>query len=233
MELLSGLPTHLHPLDVAARLEEFRALEDGWFEDTGKAPDLKGLDWLADHFNRNFPDDLPLPYTFPTPKGGVEMEWLFDSQSIHLEIDIVEHRGNWLRYDKYADDNEEERDLNLNDESDWSWFAGEIRRLLSPICCCKGTTYRPKHSALNRKTINSSPPTMATRFPQRQHTTIIQKTRIDRRQVSSPSLSPSVRHKTCPSFPILTLLRNMYLLTFAISEQTRSSEKQGDCEMPR
>ena len=131
MELLSGLPAHLHPLDVAARLEEFRALEDGWFEGTGKAPDFKGLDWLADQFNRNFPDDLPLPYTFPTPKGGVEMEWLFDSQSIHLEIDIVGHRGNWLRYDKYVDGNEEERDLDLNDESDWSWFAGEIRRFFA------------------------------------------------------------------------------------------------------
>ena len=122
--------TVLDPLDVAARLEEFRALEDGWFEGTGKAPNLKGLNWLADQFNRNFPDDLPLPYTFPTPKGRVEMEWPFDRQSIHLEIDIVEHRGNWLRYDKYADDNEEERDLDLNDESDWSWFAGEIRRLV-------------------------------------------------------------------------------------------------------
>ena len=122
--------TVLDPLDVAARLEEFRVLEDGWFEDTGKAPDLRGLDWLAGQFNRNFPDDLPLPYTFPTPKGGVEMEWSFDRQSLHLEIDIVGHRGNWLRYDKYADDNEEERDLDLNDESDWSWFAGEIRRLV-------------------------------------------------------------------------------------------------------
>ena len=75
-----GLP---HLLDVTARLDEFREIQDGWADGMqsaenwgngyGKAPDHAGLDWLAGSFERHFPDDLPLPYTCPPPEGGVQI----------------------------------------------------------------------------------------------------------------------------------------------------------------
>jgi len=35
---------------------------------------MVGLDWLASSFEHQFPNSLPLPYTFPTPESGIEME---------------------------------------------------------------------------------------------------------------------------------------------------------------
>lgn len=60
----------LDPLDVRARLDDLRALSDGWLDGTGVAPPHAGLDWLASAFDRHFPDDLPLPHLYPTPEGG-------------------------------------------------------------------------------------------------------------------------------------------------------------------
>ena len=57
----------LDPLDVPARLDELRGMQDGWLEGDGKAPPHSGLDWLSGAFaKRGYPDDIPLPYTYPT-----------------------------------------------------------------------------------------------------------------------------------------------------------------------
>ena len=64
----------LDPLDVPARLGEFRAMTDGWHDGEGKAPQRAGLDWLAKDFDHHYPDDIPLPYTYPTLEGGIEMD---------------------------------------------------------------------------------------------------------------------------------------------------------------
>ena len=65
----------LHPLDVPARLDELRDMKDGWADGMqhasdwgsgyGKAPSHGGLDWLADKFTSEYPDDLPLPSRIP------------------------------------------------------------------------------------------------------------------------------------------------------------------------
>ena len=75
-----GVP---HPLDVAARLDELRAMQDGWLDGDGKAPDHAGLDWLADAFNHYYPDTAPLPRIYPTEEGGVRMEVGLQRQCHH------------------------------------------------------------------------------------------------------------------------------------------------------
>ena len=94
----------LDPLDVPARLDELRSMEDGWLDGYGKAPDHRGLDWLTRTFERNYPDDLPLPYTYPTPEGGVQMEWSLNSNDISLEIDLFTHIGEWHHFDMNTDE---------------------------------------------------------------------------------------------------------------------------------
>ena len=121
----SGL---LDPLDVPTRLDEFREMQDGWLEGDGLAPDHAGLDWLADSFDRYYPDNVPLPYTFPTPEGSVEMEWSFGAQSVILEIDLEKGLGDWLRFDKETDE-EDSHTLDLSNSVGWGWIVGEIRRL--------------------------------------------------------------------------------------------------------
>ena len=119
----------LDPLDVPARLDEFRNMKDGWLEGQGVAPAHIGLDWLSAKFERNFPDDLPLPYVFPTPEGGIEAEWLLGSHSVIFGIDLDTHRGDWLEVDNRRSDDERSKELALNEDSDWEWIASEIRRL--------------------------------------------------------------------------------------------------------
>ena len=116
----------LDPLDVPARLDEFRQMTDGWLDGEGVAPHSDQLDWLAKAFDLNYPDDLPLPHTFPTPEGRIEMEWSLGSHSAALEVDLAERRGDWL---SYGDDSaqEEARSLDLNVHDNWSWLARRIR----------------------------------------------------------------------------------------------------------
>lgn len=52
--------------DVASRMDEFRSLKDGWFEGRGLAPSHAGLDWFTSTFENNYPNELPLPFAFPT-----------------------------------------------------------------------------------------------------------------------------------------------------------------------
>ena len=128
----------LHPLDVPARLDEFRDMKDGWADGMqhpsdwgsgyGKAPSHEGLDWLADKFTSEYPDDLPLPHTYPTPEGGIEMEWDIGVNSVIFDIDLATCEGDWFQFDDHSDD-EISQVLNLDDSASWTWIASEIRRL--------------------------------------------------------------------------------------------------------
>ena len=125
----------LDPLDVSARLDEFRTMQGGWLDGSGNAPGPAGLDWLSDSFERLFPDYLPLPHLFPTPEGGIEAEWSLGDRSVVFEIDLNTHRGHWLSYNKQSDDadGEEGRTLDLNDPACWIWFTNEIRRMSAEL----------------------------------------------------------------------------------------------------
>lgn len=125
-----------HPLDVPARLDEFRELKDGWADGMqyagnwgngyGKAPSYAGLDWLSVAFTRYYPEDAPLPFTYPTPEGGVQMEWSLGDQEISLEVNLETGWAWWHRLDMSTDD-DEEQDLNLNSDG-WIWLVAEIMR---------------------------------------------------------------------------------------------------------
>ena len=119
----------LDPLDIPARLNEFRDLKDGWLEGDGVAPSLEGLDWLAAGFDRHFPDDLPLPYLYPTPEGGVQAEWSLSENEISLEVDLVTRQGAWHQLDMNTNA-DEARKLNLDDVKGWTWVVAEIRKMV-------------------------------------------------------------------------------------------------------
>lgn len=131
-----------HPLDVPAQLNEFRELQDGWADGMqvasnwgngyGKAPDHAGLDWLSDTFERHYPDDVPLPYAYPTPEGGVQIEWSLGPYEADVEINLEARTGEWHCFDLDTDDSDM-RDLRLSDPADWNWLAEEIRRIESKV----------------------------------------------------------------------------------------------------
>lgn len=132
---LSGLDsidqvTLLDQLDVAARLDELRAMQDGWLDGAGKALSLAGLDWLSAAFQRHFPDDAPLPFTYPTPEGSIQLEWTLGSQDISLKVDLDDRSAIWHRLNlSDISDDGEEQELNLDDATGWNWLSQNIVQL--------------------------------------------------------------------------------------------------------
>ncbi|MFP4193163.1 MAG: hypothetical protein ACLFU6_13965 [Candidatus Hydrogenedentota bacterium] len=118
----------LDPLDVPARLEELRSLQDGWLEGEGRAPSHEGLDWIAKAFTQHYPDDLCLPHVYPTPEGGIQAEWSLESNEVTLEMDLAAHTGEW-HVVNLAGDTEQSRVLNLDDVNDWKWLINQIRQM--------------------------------------------------------------------------------------------------------
>lgn len=125
LEVLGDLAA-LGPLDVSARLEEFKDMKDGWFEGEGVAPSPDGLDWLASEFEQRYVGDAPPPYLYPTIDGGVRAEWSFGANAMALEIDLRERSADWLWFDRNSDASQERR-LNLDDNDEWAWLANEVR----------------------------------------------------------------------------------------------------------
>jgi hypothetical protein len=119
----------LDALDIPARLDELRLLEDGWLEGRGIAPTDTGLDWLSDAFGRHYPDDLPLPHLYPTAEGAIRAEWSLGQNdiSLEIEIDIGNRSGEWHRL-SIDSDAEESRTLQLDLDEDWNWLVNQIRQ---------------------------------------------------------------------------------------------------------
>ena len=78
-------------------------------------------------FDQHYPDDRPLPHTFPTPEGQIEMEWSLGSHSVALEVDLTARRGDWMSCGNESVP-EDARTLDLNTDDDWSWLTGRIRQ---------------------------------------------------------------------------------------------------------
>ena len=121
-------------LDVPCSLELLKELKNGWLDgDQGIAPDHSGLDWLGNTFIRYYPDSLPLPYTYPTPEGGVQMEWLFEKTEFEFEINLTTRRGEWFRYETSNDENDVICKINLEKSDDWEKMIKNMEELVESI----------------------------------------------------------------------------------------------------
>ena len=119
----------LDPHDIPARLEELKALRNGWLDGRGIAPPLAGLDWLAGEIEARYPVDLPLPYVYPVAEGGVRLEWSIGSQEVSLEIDLGQRPGEWHALDLDTCE-EEARTLNLDDEAAWNRMIDRLTEMV-------------------------------------------------------------------------------------------------------
>lgn len=113
--------------DFSSRLDEFRVIQDGWLDGDGKAPSLQGLDWLSASFKRHYRSaDLPLPHIYPTPEGGVSLEWAIGPHRVSLEIDLDAHEADWHCLNLSTGESYEQ-DLQLDSPQGWAWLASELR----------------------------------------------------------------------------------------------------------
>lgn len=114
--------------DFSARIDTLRGLRDGWLVGTGSAPSEEGLNWLSAVFAETFQHNASLPYTEPTPTGGVELVWPIGHKAVYLDIDLHSHVGRLTEYDRLAD-TWSERELELDDNRNWQWLLAEIRHI--------------------------------------------------------------------------------------------------------
>lgn len=121
----------LDALDVPARLEGLALLRDGWLDGEGVKPPPTGLTWLAKAWADQWPEDVPLPYVYPTLVGGVQLEWSMASASISVDIDVTQRDADLLT--SCTEDGEilEELALNLSAPGDWQLLAQAVRRASS------------------------------------------------------------------------------------------------------
>lgn len=120
--------TLLDPLDVPARLDELRLLRDGWLDGQGIAPRPTDLDWLSEAFSTSFPDELPLPHTFPTVEGGVRFEWATDRVDASVDIDLQGREGYWHSHDAGAAQSQEAQ-FDLSTDAGWKSLAARVQQL--------------------------------------------------------------------------------------------------------
>ena len=119
------------PLDVIPQLSELLALEDGWLDGAGVAPDRSGILWLARAFEARFSAAAPLPHLYPTESGGVLAEWTCRGTEVSLEVDL-EARTGLLAADDVERSSSEEQALDLNTPESWHRLSARLQTLESP-----------------------------------------------------------------------------------------------------
>ena len=89
---------------------------------------IEGIDWLARALKDRYPTSQPLPYAYPVPEGGVQLEWSMKRREISLEVDFDAKSGEWHSLDLETDQ-EEYRSLNLDGQEGWSWLVDRLKGL--------------------------------------------------------------------------------------------------------
>lgn len=117
----------LDPLDVPARLEELKALRRGWLDGRGDPPDPEALTWLAHGWMTAYPASLPNPYVYPTPQGGVQLEWSLGTWELSAEVDLDRKRTYFVAVD-VAGAATDEFDVDMNSPDGWHTLADLVRK---------------------------------------------------------------------------------------------------------
>lgn len=102
--------------ELANKLEGLEALEDGWHDGTGKAPDRSALADVAKMLVRHFPVRIKLPAVVPTQDGNILLEWNGAGEP-SVDIDLSKMTASFHRFAPNGSDVEE--DFNLASDEAW------------------------------------------------------------------------------------------------------------------
>lgn len=113
--------------DVDMRVDELLVLKEGWLDGSGTAPSKAGLEWLRKELTDHWPDDIALPYLYPTPEGGICAEWSSVDCEITAEIDLVTKQVVFIS-SRMSDGESEEKLFELSDSANWRSAADWVVR---------------------------------------------------------------------------------------------------------
>jgi hypothetical protein len=122
----------LDPLDVSMRLDELRKMKDGWLDGEGVAPDREGLEWFETMMEDYYPEDLPLPYIYPTGEGNLQLEWDMENLDVSLEVDLSTHEGE-LHILNLTTEQTSEVIYQLNDADEWHALIERLKELQEAV----------------------------------------------------------------------------------------------------
>lgn len=121
--------TILDTLDIDSRLDEIRALSEGWLDGKGHIPDSDQLDWFANEFGNRYDPDLPLPWLYPTPEGGLQAEWSGPTTEATMEIDLAQKEALLVSVNVQNTETQEIA-LNLASSGDWDTLNKVINAVI-------------------------------------------------------------------------------------------------------
>ncbi len=116
-------------ITIETRINELRKVKDGWCQGGGVAPPCKDIDWILNHFTHAYPAELPSPYFYPTPDGGIQVEWSIGDFEASLAINFERKIGYWHMLHMERDD-EDYSKYNLDSLDDWSHIYDKIRKMM-------------------------------------------------------------------------------------------------------
>lgn len=122
----------LNALDISARLEELGILQPGWLDGIGVPPSAEGLQWLDDQFAQHYPDDVFLPYLYPTEEGGIRAEWSQHEWECSLDIDIHTHQALWHAFN-LSNEKDEECELDLSRRDAWGDLVAMVKEKVGGV----------------------------------------------------------------------------------------------------
>jgi len=118
--------------DVGARIEELRALKNGWLDGSGSALSADGLTWFLQSFETQYPEDLPLPFIYPTAEGDVQAEWSLGTHEVSVEINLYAQTGEWHDLNTATGD-ADTKTLNLAQPDEWAKLAAKIAEYVGGV----------------------------------------------------------------------------------------------------
>ena len=112
---------------LKVRTSHLAKVEDGWLEGKGTAPDGSLVQWFLSEMSRRYPLSLPIPQVYPTPEGGICVEWLLGDWDCSLDVSSAKV-GEWhcLNLQTQAD---EEQELDLTKAENWNWLIDKLKEL--------------------------------------------------------------------------------------------------------
>ena len=132
------------------QIDQLRNLRDGWLDGTGFAATSEDLDWLRAQLYNYYPNDLACIYIYPTPEGGILLEWHIDHFYFSLEIDFKARTGYWHVLNTETD-KDEERNLDMNYKESWNFLVDVLTKTKESRKVIKDSIEESKKWRLTKK----------------------------------------------------------------------------------
>ncbi len=116
--------------DPYKRLMSFSKLGKGWDHGCGDSIDIKDLKWVEYLFKNQYPKNLPQPEFDPSPLDWVAAVWEKGEDSMHLEMDVKNKKGEFFILDNSGKGINIE-DIDLTDSKNRKMIFNHVRNFFN------------------------------------------------------------------------------------------------------